>query len=53
MLTEYMSEIILQGKKLRTFLLFGIYTEVDYKAFLKNTFLKNNTLKNKINKHVL
>lgn len=53
MLNNYLSEIILQGKKLRTFLLFGIYTDVNYKSFLKNTFLKNNTIKNKINNNAL
>ena len=53
MLNNYLSELMLQGKKLRTFLLFGIYTEINYKSFLKNSFLKKYTIKNKINKNAL
>lgn len=53
MLDLFLSELALQGKKIRTFLLFGIYNEVNYKSFLKNSFLKKHTIKNKIQKYVL
>lgn len=53
MLSTYISEILLQGKKLRTFLLFGIYSEVNYKSFLKNSFLKKHSLNTKIINNVL
>lgn len=43
-----LNELILQGKRLRTFLLFGIYQEVNYKSFLKSSFLKKQYLKDKI-----
>lgn len=49
---NFLSDIMLQGKKLRMFLMFGVYQEVNYKSFIKSTFLKNNTIKNKIKKHV-
>ena len=43
-----LNELILQGKRLRTFLLFGIYQEVNYKSFLKSSFFKKQYLKDKI-----
>lgn len=46
------SDILIHGKKLRHFLMFGIYQEVNYKSFMKSSFLKNYTLKNKIKKYV-
>lgn len=53
MLDVILSELALQGKKIRTYLLFGIYSEINYKSFLKYSFLKKHTLKNKIEKNVL
>lgn len=52
MLNSLFTDITIHGKKLRDFLMFGIYKEVNYKSFLKSSFLKNNIIKNKIKKHV-
>ena len=52
MLKNYLHEIILQGKYIRSFLMFGIYKDINQKSFLKNSFLKNNYLKNKIKNNV-